>query len=86
MPCPESSLLLPYNHLLMSPITLIQTILGVLMMVTILLQARGTGLGSTMGGDGSTYATRRGAEQVIFYSSIVLAVLFFGISVARLLL
>ncbi len=69
----------------MSIIAIVQTILAVLLIVTILLQQRGAGLTGTFGGDSSTYSTRRGAEKIIFYSTIIFAILFFGISVARLL-
>lgn len=68
----------------MTPITIAQTILAGLLIVAVLLQQRGSGLGSTFGGDGSTYSTRRGAEKIIFTATIVLAILFFGVSIARL--
>jgi protein translocase SecG subunit len=62
-----------------------QIILGVLLIVTILLQQRGGGMSSLIGGGSMEYATKRGAEKVIFISSIVVAVLFIGISIARLI-
>lgn len=70
----------------MNWITITQTVLAILVIISILLQQRGTGLGGTFGGDGSTYSTRRGAERIIFIATIVLAVLWVGISVARLML
>ncbi len=57
-----------------------------LLIVAILLQQRGGGLSSTFGGSAMEYSTKRGAEKIIFYATIVLAVLFLGISMARLLL
>ncbi len=70
----------------MTPITITQTIIGALLIVLILLQQRGTGLSGTFGGgEGSTYSTRRGAEKIIFTSTIVLAILFIGSSILRLL-
>ncbi len=45
-------------------------------MVAILLQQRGGGLSSVFGGEGGFYRTRRGAEKVIFVSTIILAILF----------
>lgn len=54
----------------------VQIVLSVLLMVGILLQQRGTGLSSTFGGSGMEYSTKRGAEKVIFYATIVIAVLF----------
>lgn len=64
----------------------IQTVVAVLLIAAILLQQRGTGLSGTFGGEGSVYSTRRGAEKVIFISTIVLIILFLGITVARILL
>jgi len=66
-------------------ITIVQTVLGALLIVTILLQQRGAGLSGTFGGEGATYSTRRGAEKVIFTGTIVLAILFIGASIVRLL-
>ena len=68
--------MLTYAHILIS----------VLLITGILLQQRGGGLSSTFGGGMMEYSTKRGAEKVIFYATIVFAVLFLGISVARLLL
>ena len=71
----------------MSPITIAQTVLGALLIIAILLQQRGSGLSGTFGGsEGGTYSTRRGVEKIIFTSTIVLAVLWIGVSVARLLI
>ena len=70
----------------MTPITIAQTVIGALLIISILLQQRGTGLSGTFGGgEGSNYATRRGAEKIIFTSTIILAMLFIGVSVVRLL-
>ena len=53
-----------------------QIILAVLLMGAILLQQRGSGLGMAFGGEGNVYRSRRGFEKVLFYATIVLAVLF----------
>ena len=49
---------------------------ALLLVIGILLQQRGAGLGSTFGGSGVGYSTKRGAEKVIFQFTIVIAVLF----------
>lgn len=67
-------------------ITYIHIGISALLIIAILLQQRGGGLSSTFGGGMMEYSTRRGAEKIIFYATIGLAVLFLGISVARLLL
>jgi len=56
---------------------IIQIVLAVLLAVTILLQQKGTGLGTTFGGGGdSFYRTKRGAEKLLFYATIAIAILF----------
>jgi len=70
----------------MGIIAIIQIVLSVLLVAAILLQQKGAGLGGTFGGDGGVYSTRRGAERVIYTSTIIIAILFFSVSVARLLL
>lgn len=62
-------------------ISLIQIVLAVILIALILLQAKGTGLGSSFGGDISFYSTKRGAEKMLFILTIVVAVLFFLASV-----
>jgi protein translocase SecG subunit len=64
-------------------LTYAQIILSVLLIVTILLQQRGTGLSSTFGGGSLEYSTKRGAEKIIFWSTIVFAILFIVVSIAR---
>lgn len=58
---------------------ILQAVLGVLLSVSILLQNRGSGLGSAFGGDFGGYYTKRGIEKFLVYATVVLAVLFFVI-------
>lgn len=62
-----------------------QIVVSVLLVAAILLQSRGTGLGSTFGGEGNVYRTKRGVEKILFRSTIVFAVVFFGLSLANIL-
>ena len=62
-----------------------QIILAVLLTASILLQARGSGLGSAFGGEGNVYRTKRGVEKRLFQATIVFAILFFGVSLANAL-
>ncbi len=57
-----------------------------LLTVAILLQAKGAGLGAVFGGEGNVYRTKRGAERVLFTSTIVLGVLFAGAALATLII
>ncbi len=64
-------------------IRIVQIILCVAVIIFILLQARGAGLGSAFGGSsaGSVFKTRRGVERLIFNTTIVFVVLFCLISI-----
>ena len=62
-----------------------QVVVSVLLLTGILLQPNGSGLGSSWGGGGETYHTRRGVEKVVFVITIVAAVLFTIVSVLLLL-
>ncbi|MBT6253942.1 preprotein translocase subunit SecG [Candidatus Uhrbacteria bacterium] len=60
-------------------------ILSVLLMLSVLLQQRGSGLGAGFGGDSAVFTTKRGAEKVLFNITVVIAILFFGLSLARVI-
>jgi preprotein translocase subunit SecG len=64
-------------------IRVIQIILSVAVILFILLQVRGAGLGSAFGGSsaGSVFKTRRGVERLIFNLTITFVVLFSLVSV-----
>ena len=53
-----------------------QILVSVALIVAILLQARGTGLSGTFGGDSAVYRSRRGIERRLWQFTIVLLVLF----------
>lgn len=63
-----------------------QIVLSVIITTLILLQAQGTGLGSTWGGGGETYHTRRGIEKVLFYFTIAAITIFAGVSLAIIII
>ena len=63
-----------------------QDIIGAFLMIAILMQARGSGLSATFGGDSSVYRSRRGIERRLWQFTILLAVLFCAFSEAFFLL
>ena len=69
-------------------IQIVQIILCVAVIIFILLQARGAGLGIAFGGTsaGSVFKTRRGVERLIFNLTIVFVVLFALVSITSALL
>lgn len=66
-------------------LNILQIVLAVLLATAILLQARGTGVGLAFGGDGNVYRTRRGVEKKLHVLTIILAVLFFAVSLLNAL-
>lgn len=61
-------------------------IISVLLIVSVILQSKGAGLGGLSGADaGSVFTARRGVERTLFVATIVLSVIFFGLVIALLL-
>lgn len=67
----------------MKPLLILQAVVSLLLIVSILLQNRGSdmGTGLTFGGDLGGYYTKRGVEKFLFNSSIALGVLFLALSI-----
>lgn len=65
---------------------LAQIAVAVLLIVLILLQRRGTALGSAFGQEGGFYGTMRGVQKKIFWATVVLGALFILLALANLLL
>ncbi len=61
---------------------IIQVLLSISLIALILLQSSKGGLGGGLGG-GQLYRTKRGAEKIIFTSTIVVAILFLITSLAN---
>ncbi len=61
-----------------------QVVVAVLLSLSILVQQRGSGLGSAFGSGTGFYVEKRGAEKVLARATIVLLVLFVANSLAFL--
>ncbi len=62
-----------------------QVAVSILLIILILLQPRGAGLGSSFGGEGNAYFTKRGAEKTIFILTIITAFAFLALAAAALI-
>ncbi len=62
-----------------------QIIISVLLVILILLQQRGTALGSAFGGEGEVYSTRRGIQKKLMYGTVVLTTAFIVLAILNLL-
>ena len=67
-------------------LSIIQIILSVLLIVTVLLQQRGAGLGAGFGGSSTVYTTKRGVDKILFQATIVISILFFANALASILI
>lgn len=63
-----------------------QIFVALLLSGAILLQAKGTGLGTTFGGGGEFYRSKRGIEKALFLMTIILAILFLLLSLVGVVL
>ncbi len=62
-------------------ITIAQVIVSIILIISILMQKQGTGLG----GSGENYYSRRGTEKILFFATIILIILFLGLGVANII-
>ncbi|MDO8669764.1 MAG: preprotein translocase subunit SecG [Candidatus Buchananbacteria bacterium] len=58
-------------------IDIVQIVSAIALIIVIILQNRGSGLGAAFGGEGNVYRSRRSVEKVLFQLTIILAVVFF---------
>lgn len=72
--------------MLLRIISISEIILSILLVAAILMQSKGSGLGSVFGGEGNVYTVRRGTEKVLFVGTIVLAILLAGLTISHLFL
>lgn len=61
-----------------------QIVISILLIIVVLMQQKGSGLGSAFGGDSAVYRTKRGAEKFIFRITILLSVLFLASALANI--
>ncbi len=66
-------------------INIFQILVALTLIVAVLMQAKGSGLGNIFGGaGGDAFRTRRGIERVLFRVTIGLIVVFVGLSIAAI--
>lgn len=62
-------------------------IISIALIVSVILQNKGVGLGGLTGGDsGSVFSARRGIEKILFYITIGLSFVFFILTIVALLI
>jgi len=63
---------------------ILNIIFSVLIVVFILIQGRGAGLGSAWGGGGEMFQTRRGMEKIILWLTTIFITIFLVVSLVNL--
>ena len=59
---------------------IIQIILAAILGGLILVQGKGSGLSTFLGGTGNIYQTKRGAEKFFHLATVIVAIAFLGLS------
>lgn len=54
---------------------ILQIIVASALIVFVLLQQKGSGVGSTFGGEAVVYRSRRGVEKILMYGTVIAAVM-----------
>lgn len=57
----------------------------VVLIIVVALQNKSSGLSNVFGGGGNVVSTRRGFDKWLFYATIVLGVIFAGLSLAAVI-
>ena len=63
--------------------TAIQLISAILLIIVVLMQNQGSGVGELFGGSGNVFRKKRGIEKLLFTSTIVISIIFFGTSLIK---
>ena len=75
---PKSGILALSMEIITNALPWIQIALSILLIASVVLQQSAAGLGGALGGSDAsvTFHTRRGFEKILFYSTIILGILF----------
>lgn len=71
---------------MMQFLSIIQLITACLLILVVLLQQKGSGMGAAFGGSSNVYSTKRGIDKVLFKATIVISIIFFGASLLRVIM
>jgi len=66
-------------------IDIIQITTAILLIIVVLMQNRGSGIGSAFGGSDNVYRTKRGLEKGLFTLTIILSIIFLGTALINVL-
>lgn len=70
----------------MQPILgIIHLIVAALLIIAVLFQNRGSGVGGAFGGGSEVFYSKRGPEKILFNATIVLAALFLALGLVQII-
>ena len=61
-------------------LTVAQILISSALVLVVLVQSEGAGLGTVFGGSGGFYRSKRGVEKMFVYITVILAILFLVVS------
>ncbi|OGY25929.1 MAG: preprotein translocase subunit SecG [Candidatus Woykebacteria bacterium RIFCSPHIGHO2_01_FULL_39_12] len=67
-------------------ILIFQVLVSISLVIVILLQQRGTGVGAAFGGGGAVYRSKRGVEKLLYYTTIILGIIFAALALSFILI
>jgi protein translocase SecG subunit len=67
-------------------INILEIVISIFLIISILLQSRGAGIGGTFGDSFGSYHTKRGFEKFLSIFSVILAILFVILALTNLFL
>lgn len=70
----------------MQVLNIIQIVSAIALVVAILMQNRGGGLGGLFGGGDNVYLAKRGIEKKLYYATIILSIIFFVTSLLSVII
>jgi protein translocase SecG subunit len=67
-------------------LNIITALAAIVLVVSVLLQNQGSGLGTAFGGESNFYRSKRGLEKVLFYVTIAAAAVMVGSILANIVI
>jgi preprotein translocase subunit SecG len=62
-------------------------VISIPLVISIILQSKGAGLGGLTGSDaGGVFTARRGVEKTLFWVTIIFSIMFFALAIASVIL
>lgn len=74
------------NKFMMGIISIIQIVSAIILIIVVLMQQKGVGLGAAFGGSSNVYSSKRGLDKVLYRMTIAISIIFFGMSFLQVVL